>query len=261
LLGASNLTRGLPAAVAAVRSALGGGAIEVLAAAGHGRSFGAASRVGPRGLPGILDSGLWAALAEPAAGSAGAAAPALALITDPGNDLGYGFPPATVAGWIEECVDRLAAAGASPVLTGLPLATLHALPAWRFRLAAAVLFPTRRLERERVLRDAEELQDRLAALAARRRLRLVALDPALYGADAIHVRRRRLGAAWAAALGAGDAGTTGAEAARRAPTALPLPDALRLRFALPERFTLAGARLARAQPAARLGDGTRVSLF
>ncbi len=250
LLGASNLTRGLPAAVAAARAALGSGPVEVLAAAGHGRSFGAASRAGPRGLPGILDCGLWAALAAPAAGGAGAAAPALALITDPGNDLGYGFPPATVAGWIEECVDRLAARGFSPVLTAVPLATLRALPAWRFRLAAAVLFPTRRLERQQVLRDAEELQDRLAALAARRRLRLVTLDPALYGADAIHVRRRRLAAAWAAALGT-------AEPAPRPPVA----DALRLRLALPEIFTLAGAPLGRAQPAVRLGDGSRVSLY
>lgn len=234
--------------MAAARAALGGGPVEVLAAAGHGRSFGAASRFGPRGLPGILDCGLWPALAEPAAG--GAAEPALALVTDPGNDLGYGFLPATVAGWIEECVDRLAAAGFSPVLTGLPLATLRALPAWRFRLAAAVLFPTRRLDRRRVLADAEDLQDRLAALAAQRRLRLVALDPALYGADAIHVRRRRLAAAWAAALGADE------------PAPRPsLADALRLRLALPECFTFAGARLGRAQPAARLGDGSRVSLY
>lgn len=252
LLGASNLTRGLPAAVAAVRHALGGGPTEVLAAAGHGRSFGAPSRVGPRGLPGILHCGLWRQLEETGP------ARTLALVTDPGNDLGYGFPPATVAGWIEECVERLLAAGAAPVLTALPLATLRALPAWRFRLAAAVLFPTRKLDRHRVLRDAEDLQERLAALAERHRLRRVELDPALYGPDAIHVRRSRLGAAWAAALGAGD-GVDGANA--EPPARPPLADALRLRLALPQRFTLAGVELRRSQPAARLGDGTRVSLY
>lgn len=230
--------------MAAARAALGGGPVEALVAAGHGRSYGASSRVGPRGLPGILDCGLWPALATDRPGRS------LALITDPGNDLGYGFPPASVAGWVEQAVERLLAAGAAPVLTALPLATLRALPVWRFRLAAAVLFPTRRLDRAQVLRDAEELQERLHELAERHRTRIVTLDPGLYGADSIHLRRGRLSAAWAAALR-----TDGSIA----PTSL--TESLRLHLALPERFTLAGVPLGRTQPAARLADGSLVSLY
>ena len=50
-LGASNLTRGFHAIVSAARSAWGS-EIQVIAALGHGRSYGASSRVAVRTLPG-----------------------------------------------------------------------------------------------------------------------------------------------------------------------------------------------------------------
>ena len=60
-LGASNLTRGFQTVVDSARSVWGPG-VEVLAALGHGRSYGAPSRFIARTLPGILKSGLWAEL-------------------------------------------------------------------------------------------------------------------------------------------------------------------------------------------------------
>jgi hypothetical protein len=60
-LGASNLTRGFPAFVWLARSAWGPD-LQVLAAYGNGRSYGAPSRVGIRAPPGILESGLWRGL-------------------------------------------------------------------------------------------------------------------------------------------------------------------------------------------------------
>lgn len=57
-LGASNLTRGFQTVVATARTAWGTD-VDVLAALGHGRSYGADSAFLVRRLPGILDSGLW----------------------------------------------------------------------------------------------------------------------------------------------------------------------------------------------------------
>ena len=52
-LGASNLTRGFQTLVSTARGAWGP-YVEVLAALGHGRSYGAPSRLVFRTLPGIL---------------------------------------------------------------------------------------------------------------------------------------------------------------------------------------------------------------
>ena len=60
LLGASNVRRGLPIVVETARAAWP--RLEILGAFGHGRSYGARSRVLVRELPAILDCGLWDAL-------------------------------------------------------------------------------------------------------------------------------------------------------------------------------------------------------
>ena len=260
LLGASNLIHGLPSALAAARRALGGGPIEALAATGHGRSYGAWSRAGFRGLPGILDSGLWRALDRGPAGGIRT----LALLTDVGNDIGYGQAPETVAAWVEECVARLAAAGARTVMSRLPLATLRRLPPWRFRVVATLLFPGRRLEFDEILRRAEELDRRLLELADRGGCRLAALEPEWYRAyDGIHLRFRWLSTAWARAFDGceEDEPDDPAAEAPAAPATLPPADRLRVLRAMPERFTLAGVPFGRAQPAARLSDGSTLSLF
>ena len=83
LLGASNLTRGLSTAVEASRLRWGR-PLEMLIAAGHGRSYGLTSRVLARTLPSILACGLWDELAQRAT------MPTAALITDIGSDLLYG---------------------------------------------------------------------------------------------------------------------------------------------------------------------------
>ena len=101
LLGASNLTRSFPQVVATAR-ALAGEPIEVVAALGHGRSFGLRSRVLARSLPGIVGCGLWAAL-----DGAPARARTLALVTDVGNDIVYGVGVETIREWVETCVSRL----------------------------------------------------------------------------------------------------------------------------------------------------------
>ena len=79
-IGASNLSRGLPRLVAAVRRRTI--AADLLAVAGHGRSYGAASRVDWRRLPAVLRCGLWRAVErlDPAGER-----PLWGVITDIGN--------------------------------------------------------------------------------------------------------------------------------------------------------------------------------
>jgi hypothetical protein len=78
----------------------------VLAALGLGRSYGARSRVLLRGLPGILQSGLWRQLESLPP------APTRALVTDVGNDILYGSSPEQILEWVEESVARLQLRGA-----------------------------------------------------------------------------------------------------------------------------------------------------
>src|SRR5262245_404522 len=96
-LGASNLTRGFHTIVATARS-MTGPDTEVVAALGHGRSYGMASRLLVRTLPGILQSGLWHQL------EVLPAAPTRALVTDVGNDVLYGMSADRIVTWVDEAV-------------------------------------------------------------------------------------------------------------------------------------------------------------
>src|SRR5207245_935521 len=75
---------GFQTVIATARAAWGPD-VEMLAALGHGRSYGAQSRLIVRTLPGILQSGLWRKLETLPV------APTRGLITDVGNDILYGF--------------------------------------------------------------------------------------------------------------------------------------------------------------------------
>ena len=115
VLGASNVSRGL-ARLAAVTTARVSEPLDLFVVAGHGRSYGVNSRVAMRRLPSILASGLWRAL-ERERGTVNVDRQPLALVTDIGNDLLYGFPAAQVARWVAECLRRLAEHGARTVVT------------------------------------------------------------------------------------------------------------------------------------------------
>ena len=139
LLGASNLVRNIATVVQTACAAWGGPA-NVLMAAGHGRSYGRASCVFGRTLPGIVECELWQTLARQPA------VPTAALVTDVGNDILYGAEESTIALWVEFCLIQLRLAGARIVMTELPLDNLRNLQAWRFRLFRTVLFPQSRFD-------------------------------------------------------------------------------------------------------------------
>lgn len=247
LLGASNLTVGLPTVLATTRARLGPGPHAIFVAAGHGRSYGRWSRIAFRGVPGILDCGLWSA-ALPRTG-----ARTYALVTDIGNDLAYGASPAELAGWVAACLDHLTAGGAEVVLTLLPAHSIARLAPWQYHLFKALLFPGRRLSFPTIQARVAEVNARLATLAAGRRITVVEPEADWYGADAIHLRRSRHPAVWGHVLSRWTPASLTPATEPRRPVAC--------RGLQPEWRTVLGVGLRRPQPSGVLDDGTTVSLY
>lgn len=249
LLGASNLTRGLPIVFETARCMLGQ-PIDVVAAIGHGRSYGRDSRVIVRSLPGILDCGLWRALDHQRPPGR-----AVALITDIGNDIVYGVAPDMLLQWIDTALDRLAAMRAEVVLTSLPMASITAAPRWQAHLAKLVTYPRGGPGVDEAIALAAEVDDGVRELARQRRLPLIELTPQWYGFDPIHIRRScwpQAARTMLAPLHNGD------EIASVAPSLLRW---LRLRTARPSVMRLAGITLHRRQPVRTFTDSTTISLY
>lgn len=210
VVGASNVSRGL-ARLAAVVGGRTSMPIDLFVTAGHGRSYGVNSRVAMRRLPSILASGMWRAIDRQGVGRPGQ--PPLALLTDIGNDLLYGFSAAQVAEWVRETVRRLADRGATITITGLPLASIGRVGPARYRALRACYVPGCRLPLESLKTAADDLHARIVEIAAERGATLIHQPGEWYGLDAIHIRRERLDDLWQAA---GDAwGFAAASAGRR----------------------------------------------
>jgi hypothetical protein len=249
LLGASNLTRGISTVIETAWSLLGS-PLEVLAALGHGRSYGLASRVLGRELPGIRQSGLWDALAaRPTAETA-------ALVTDIGNDLLYGAPVESILRWVSESLERLDTARARTVLTLLPIDNVEALSEWRYWIVRTCAFPKCRARLDEILGAAGELNAGLKRLAAERRVPVVELRGEWYGFDPIHIRLRHWRAAWREILSPWSDAPASASAARGSFTRW-----LYLRSLPPLERRLFGRERRAAQPSGRLRDGTTIALY
>ncbi|MEO8501919.1 MAG: SGNH/GDSL hydrolase family protein [Vicinamibacteria bacterium] len=188
-LGASNLTLGIETVLSTARGAWGAD-IEVLAALGYGRSYGALSRIAGRTLPGILESGLWAELKRLPD------TPTLGIITDVGNDILYGFLPAQIVAWVEEAADRLRAYTPDVVITSLPTHNVGRLSSAKFLFFRSLFFPPSRVTRDQAFERVAEVNLGLAGLAASKGLRFVNLRPEWYGVDPIHLRPRVWRTAW-----------------------------------------------------------------
>jgi hypothetical protein len=243
-LGASNLARGFRTVVATARTAWGP-EVEVLAALGHGRSYGAPSRMLVRTLPGILASGLWRTLESLPE------LPTRALVADVGNDILYGVPAERILTWVEEAIGRLQRVTRDIVLTDLPIASIRRLSRARFLVFRSILFPLCRLSMGRVLEIAERVNAGLGELSTARGVRLFRLDPAWYGLDPIHIRRSWRRSAWRELLAARAAGDGSSS----------LLEALTLRLMPPERRWLLGVEQFTPQSGVALPSGGRVWLF
>lgn len=241
-IGASNLTRGFQTVVSTARTAWGPD-VEVIAALGHGRSYGATSTFLVRTLPGILQSGLWTRLAS------APMVPTRALVTDVGNDILYGYPAKDVLAWVDEAVTRLAGVSDDIVLTGLPMESIRRLSPAGFRAARSLLVPSSRLAHADVVAAAEEVHAGLERLAHARGLRFLALRPSWYRVDPIHILPSRWSSAWQEILGVS------------CPIERSRAEALRLYLMRPEVQSLCGVEQRRPQTGTRLTRGARVWLY
>jgi hypothetical protein len=247
VLGASNVAMGFSTALATARGLWG--PLDVLAAFGHGRSYGLRRALLWRELPGITECGLWPAL------ESRPPAPTTALLTDVGNDLFYEMPVPDIAAWVGECVDHLVRAGARVVMTPLPLCNAAALSPRRFLFFRTLFFPCSRQTYAVLMSRAEELDQRLRRLAAERGVVLAEHRPEWYGLDPLHIRRGRRRAAWEELLARGTGGLVPGV------RAFSPGHSLRLWALAPDCRWVFGRERHRAQPAARLADGTSVALY
>lgn len=244
-LGASNLTRGFRTVVSTARAAWGP-RVEVLAALGHGRSYGARSRFVFRGLPGILESGLWRELeSRPHVATR-------ALVTDVGNDILYGFSPEQTLAWVGEALRRLRRVTEDIVVTDLPLASIRRLSTLKFLAFRSLLVPSCRLSLLQALERAELVNVGLAELCSAHGAKLTHLDPAWYGFDPIHVRPSLWTVAWQQILGA---------QALASVNGFPAVDSIRLYLMRPERRWMFGREQFTPQSGLALPSGGRVWLY
>jgi len=244
-LGASNLTRGFHTVVGTARSVWGPD-VEILAALGHGRSYGAPSQFIVRTLPGILKSGLWTEL------EGLPQKPTRGLITDVGNDILYGFSVERTLGWVEETLVRLGRVTNDIVLTDLPLASVRRLSNLKFLAFRTALVPSCRLPLAHVIERAEQVNAGLAVLANTYGARFFHLDPAWYGFDPIHIKPSLWRPAWRQILGAQPQMESDKGSAL---------ESVRLYFMRPERRWLFGREQVTPQSGVALPSGGKVWLY
>jgi hypothetical protein len=245
-VGASNLTRGFHTIVAAARSSWGP-EVEVLAALGHGRSYGGPSTYLVRSLPGILQSGLWREV------EARPPVPTRALVTDVGNDIMYGYPPDQILDWVNECVARLQRVTRDVVVTGLPHAAVTGLPRNRYLLFRSVFFPRCHLTFDEAMDSAAKVDAGLQAIAASRGVAFKPLKEEWYGLDPIHIRPRMWRPAWREIL-CGECAEAGSPRTSRG-------EAIRLYCLLPEQASFLGREKRTPQQGTALRAGGRVWLY
>ena len=137
------------------------------------------------------------------------------------------------------------------MITGLPLARIEALDPFWFAFWGKLFFPGRELERDRVLDAARELQGAAQAAARARGLVFVPVASEWYGRDPIHYARSRQRAAWEAILASWGSSESDLGVSWRG--RVPVPPAAESRlFGFPRQ---------RTQPAARLADGSALSMY
>ncbi len=248
LLGASNVTMALSTVVETAQHAWGQ-PLEVLAAIGHGRSYGVSSSVLGRTLPGIVECGLWKEL------ETRSPLPTAAMVTDIGNDIVYGHDVPIISQWVETCLERLSTQADRLVVTRLPIESLSAAAAWKMHLLSSLIFPGSRLNRDEALAKAVEMDHKLLEYANRFGAYVVQPESTWYSWDPIHISRAHRIAAWRTFMSCwsnGQPPTPATPSWRRWFT---------LQRARPRTWKLFGIERHRDQPSVRLPDGTTIFLF
>ncbi|TWT31948.1 hypothetical protein [Blastopirellula retiformator] len=245
VIGASNVAQSLGRIIYLADEAYGP-RMNLMIAGGRGRSFGSPSYLAIRRLPSILECELWnAASAQPQRTTT-------AVVTDIGNDILYGCDVETIVGWVSECLARLCGFDAKITLVGLPLTRVRRLSAAAFYFFRTFLIPRSRMNLQRTLARAEEVDWRLREAAQQYGATFVEPDPSWYGVDPIHLRARHAQAAWRRYL-------TGVTTAPQ--RTIKASNSLYYQAITPHERWLMGRRQQRAQPSIQLTSGSVVSLY
>lgn len=249
LLGASNLVRSISTVVETARE-IWREPVEIMTAIGHGRSYGQDSRIMGRKISGIFPCALWNDLHQRDT------LPTVALLTDIGNDLGYGVSVDELVSWIEGCLAHLDRAGATTIITELPMARLARLREREYLFFRALFFPRSRLTFDDIRARAHELNARLQEIGTQRKIPVIPVSGAWYGRDPIHLKRTAWRAAWPTILAAWH---------DRAPLSVcPRTSFARwayLRSLRPFEREVFGRSIRTEQPSGALRDGTTISLY
>jgi hypothetical protein len=238
LIGASNLARAFPLIVNGLSAGLRE-PLTVLAAFGHGRSYGLRSRMLGRTLPGVIQCGLWRSLSQQSPDRL----PPLAAVTDIGNDLVYGITAPRLLAWVDTCLERLAEHHSEIVLMSLPMASIEQLPSWKFELLRRAFFPAHRIAWPVLYERVRRVHKELRGLATTYRIPLIEPAAAWYGFDPIHILRGRQPEVWRELFSQWQAWDRSASIAHP-----PLSESLRLRALRPAERDLFGRRQITPQP-------------
>lgn len=190
LLGASNLTLGLPRLVASLRAELPG-IVEIVAAAGHGRSYIGWSYVVHRGLPGLRDCSLWESIEKrpPAKRT-------LAMFTDLGCDLFYGAKPQQIVDAVGECISRLRQISDKTIFVRPPLIPLSGVGTGRYVLVKNIFFPGPTIPWAIMKEYIHDVDTAVQQIAAASEICSVTPKAEWYGFDPIHIKTKFRDAAW-----------------------------------------------------------------
>ena len=189
LLGSSNLTFGLPYAIAHLLSRLKGRTVTFFVAHGPGRSYEVDS-----GSLGIKFRALSRCDLLPAFEQARAANPgadARALLTDIGNDLMHGIDADRLVARVRHIVQTLHNLDTTVAVTALPIEGLSAIPTWKYNLARRIIYPTRRTAHETVLSHVNAIHGELRQMASGGVLKLLPTLREWYFPDECHLRIRK----------------------------------------------------------------------
>lgn len=249
LLGASNLVRSISTVVETARQ-IWREPIEIMAAIGHGRSYGRDSSLLGRKLSGIFPSALWQDL------QTRPPLPTVALVTDVGNDLGYGVRVSELVSWVDGCLEHLQNAQATTIITELPLARLARLRDHEFLFFRSLFFPKSRLTLADIRARAGALNESLVELGERRNVPVIPVSGTWYGIDPIHLKRSSWKHAWPAILSSWHD--------REAHSVCPRTSFARwayLRSLAPAESAFLGWQRRTQQPCGVLRDGTTLALY
>ena len=259
-LGASNLSRGLSRLVTICRRCTAK-PIDLFAGAGHGRSYGANSRIWNRRLPSILGSGLWRSLDRNSGSDALNNTTRLAVITDIGNDLLYGFSVEQITAWIEEVVLRLQQRGFQIVITQLPIESIQAVGTLRFHILKSILVPGCQQSLEAIKDQSHQINNKIVSLSKGHHVTILRQPGSWYGIDAIHVKRSCLNELWQRVVDCWPGISREQHAMRGVYGFGGWQEWSSLGAASAEVRSLSGLMLFTPQPALQLADTTRIYLY